>query len=111
MPNNAHCRVDTIILTSEDRRFVDARVNYTDRSGHLSCESPRPIDDWGSARSQQLLAENSCTSCMAVCVCVGTLVHRGWRFVVNPLDVMQASGAVSGMRKHDMDDVFMSFYR
>jgi hypothetical protein len=38
-------------------------------------------------------------------------VHRGWRFVVNPLDVMQASGAVSGMRKHDMDDVFMSFYR
>lgn len=60
-------RVDTIILTSEDRRFVEARHKYAN-------------------------AQN-------------------WRFVVNPIDVMQGSGDNSEMsERHDMDSVFISFY-
>jgi hypothetical protein len=60
--------VNTIILTSEDRRFIEARHNYN---------------------------------------------NSGWRFITNPVDVMQASGALRGMTRDGstIDEVFLSFYR
>lgn len=57
--------VDTIILTSEDKRFVEARHNYTD---------------------------------------------KGWRFITNPVDVMQGTGRHVDKNNHTMDQVFFSFY-
>lgn len=62
-------RVDTILLTSEDPRFVEARHNYSGGHG-------------GS----------------------------GWRFVTNPTDVMQATGAAARLaEQHGMDAVVLSF--
>jgi hypothetical protein len=63
-------QVDTIILTSEDRRFVDARLNYSTTNGK----------------------------------------QNPWWFIVNPFDVMQASGDSSVTRNHTMDEIFLSFF-